>query len=196
MCYKEGEVPVHVIREHGGNGGTAPFLTSALDGRQWASRRGRSTVVLTECRLNPGAGLEGVGKEKISLLKHPYQRDEREQSKTLHQPHVFFCCFLFLFIFLTLRSGTGTGLSPGSWVVCASIFPKMLHTHTPPTSKLFVSEGQAGLAWRFSNNVMSLLPPTYIKSTSLLEGYEVWSARHSDMSNRKVKKVVRISGLQ
>ena len=110
-------------------------------------------------------------------------------------PHLFFCCFLFLLIFLTLRSGNGTDLSPSSWVVCVSIFPPMLHTHSPPPSKLLVSEGQAGEAWRFSNNVMTLLPPMDIESTCSLEGYEVWSARPSDMSNRKVKTVVRSSGL-
>jgi hypothetical protein len=70
------------------------------------------------------------------------------------------------------------------------------HTHTPPLSKLLVSEGQAGVPWRFSNKVISLLHPTYINSTYLLEGYDVWSARPSGMSNRKVKKVVKISGLQ
>jgi hypothetical protein len=62
-------------------------------------------------------------------------------------------------------------------------------------SKLLVSEGQGGEAWGYSNNVMSFHPPTKIKNTCLLEDNQACSARPSDMSNKKVKRVVTSSSL-
>jgi hypothetical protein len=100
------------------------------------------------------------------LLRHPYQRDERAQPGILQEAALGQVCFQVL-------------------------EPSLLSA----PSKLFVSEGQAGEGWGYTNIVMPFLPPTKIQNTCLLEGNQVRSARPTELSNRTVKTVVTSNGL-